>query len=324
MMTHLRLLPHGLRASTFDLVIDGTLVDQVATTVGNLFTLGPGEGEITFDPGEPSTISFRRLTPDLKVIELWLPPAAVVEFRGLRVDDDARVEPAPSPASPRWVHYGSSISHCLEAASPMATWPAVAAREAGLDLHSLGLAGQCMLDQFVARTIRDVPADVISLKVGINVVNGDTLRDRTFGPALHGFLDTIREGHPVTPILLVSPIFCPSAEAKPGPTVQGPDGRYVTVDGLEEIRLTCLTLVRIREAIASIVVVRRGLGDTNLHYLSGLDLFGAEDAADLPDDLHPNAAGYTRMGHRFAELVFGAGGPLAGARAGSTLPTPPG
>ena len=99
-----------------------------------------------------------------------------------------------------------------------------------------------MLDQFVARTMRDLPSDLISIKVGINVVNGDTLRQRTFGPALHGFLDTIREGQPDTPILLVSPIFCPSAEDKPGPTVMGPDGRYVTVPGLEEIRLTCLTL----------------------------------------------------------------------------------
>lgn len=179
-----------------------------------------------------------------------------------------------------------------------------------VDLLSLGFAGQCMLDPFVARTIRDLPADVISLKVGINLVNGDTMRDRTFGPALHGFLDTIREGHPDTPILVVSPIFCPSAEDRPGPTLPDRDGRFITVDGLGDLRLTCLTLTKIRSMIATIVSARREQ-DEHLHALDGLTLFGPDDADDLPDDLHPNAAGYVRLGERFAAHAFGPGGPLA-------------
>ena len=169
-----------------------------------------------------------------------------------------------------------------------------------------------MLDPFVARTIRDLAPDVISAKVGINIVNADSLRERTFGPALHGFVDTIREALPSTPILLVSPIFCPAAEDHPGPTVANREGRYVTVPGLDELRATCLTLTKIRTAMEAIVESRRGLGDENLHYLDGLLLFGPDDAGDLPDDLHPNAAGYLRMGERFATLAFGADGPLAG------------
>jgi lysophospholipase L1-like esterase len=315
LMTHLRMLPYAQRPGVFDLMIDGTLAGQASSTVGHLFTLGPGGAtDITFTEGEPTTVSFEVLGSGTKSVELWLPQNAVVEVRGLRIDDGATVGSAAPSSAPRWVHYGSSISHCLEAESPTGTWPAIAARQAGVDLTSLGLAGQCMLDQFVARTIRDLPADVISLKVGINLVNGDTLRDRTFGPALHGFLDTVRDGQPRTPILVVSPIFCPSAEDKPGPTIMGPEGRFVTVDGLEELRLTCLTLTKIRESIRSIVELRRGLGDPHLHYLNGLELFGSEDAGDLPDDLHPNPAGYARMGQRFAELAFGAVGPLRRGR----------
>jgi hypothetical protein len=312
MLTLLQVLPNDLRPAVFDVVVDGRVVTQSSTTAGNVFALGPGgPGDIAFLPGEPTTVVFEGLGKGDKVVEIWLPQAVVVELRALRIDDDADLAVAATPTSPQWIHYGSSISHCLEADSPTGTWPAVAAHQANVELLSLGFGGQCMLDQFVARTIRDLPADVISLKVGINVVNGDTLRQRTFGPALHGFLDTIREGHPETPILLVSPIFCPSAEDKPGPTVMGPNGRYVTVPGLEELRLTCLTLTQIREISRTIVELRRGLGDTNLHYLDGLQLFGPEDASDLPDDLHPNAAGYKRLGHRFAEAAFGPGGPLA-------------
>jgi GDSL-like Lipase/Acylhydrolase family len=311
LLTNLSRPPMEQLPAVFDLTIDGEIVDQQRTTEGHLIILGPGgPADITFAAGEPTTLTFEDLPAGLKVVELWLPQASGVELRSLRIEDGATAEAAPANPSPRWVHYGSSISHCVEASSPTATWPAVAAHQAGVNLHSLGLAGQCMLDQFVARTIRDLPADVISLKVGINVVNGDTLRERTFGPALHGFLDTIREKRPDTPILLVSPIFCPSAEDRPGPTIPNADGRYITVDGLEDLRLTCLTLNKIRTAIASIVETRRGLGDTNLHYLNGLELFGADDAADLHDDLHPNAAGYVRIGQRFAELAFGPGGPL--------------
>jgi lysophospholipase L1-like esterase len=44
-----------------------------------------------------------------------------------------------------------------------------------------------------------------------------------------------------------------------------------------------------------------------LFYLNGLTLFNETDLADLPDGLHPNAAGQQRMGERFAAAVFGAG-----------------
>jgi len=61
-----------------------------------------------------------------------------------------------------------------------------------------------------------------------------------------------------------------------------------------------------------VVEARRAEGDANLHVLDGLLLFGPDDVADLPDLLHPNPAGYRRMGERFHELAFANGGPFAG------------
>jgi hypothetical protein len=311
MLTLIRRLPGELRPAVFDLVVDGTLADQATTTTGTLVSVtGTDPDSVTFEPGEPTTVRFAGLPAGPKAIEVWLPQATAVELRDLQVDHGTSVQPAPPPTGRRWVHYGSSISHCFEADSPTGTWPAIAARRAHVELCNLGFAGQCMLDPFVARTIRDLDVDVISTKVGINVVNGDTLRDRTFGPALHGLLDTVREGHPDTPLLVVSPIHCPSAEDSPGPTVTRPDGTVTTVPGLDELRTTSLTLRRMREMIAAVVQTRRDLGDTNLHHLDGLELFGAADVDDLPDGLHPNADGYRRMGERFASLAFGEGGAL--------------
>lgn len=34
------------------------------------------------------------------------------------------------------------------------------------------------------------------------------LRRRAFGPAVHGFLDTIRDGHPTVPLVVIGPLFC--------------------------------------------------------------------------------------------------------------------
>jgi hypothetical protein len=172
-----------------------------------------------------------------------------------------------------------------------------------LHLTSLGFGGQCHLDPYVARTIRDAEADLVSIKVGINVINMDSMRERVFMPALHGFLDTIRERKPTTPIVLISPIYCPSAEHTPGPTLPNAKGKFVTFPGNELLRAGCLTLTRVREIVGDVVATRRELGDRNLRYLNGLELFGVADASDLPDDLHPSPEGYARMGERFARWL---------------------
>jgi hypothetical protein len=157
--------------------------------------------------------------------------------------------------------------------------------------------------------MRDRPADLLSLKCGINIVNGDTLRVRTFAPALHGFLDTVRDGHPDTPFLVVSPILCPTHEDAPGPT-DSTTGVIRSAASPVAREQGALTLGQIRDIVASVVKTRRDAGDTNLHYLDGRELFNESDVDDLPDGLHPNAEGYVRMGERFAKLAFADGGPL--------------
>lgn len=153
--------------------------------------------------------------------------------------------------------------------------------------------------------------DLISLKVGINLVNADSLRERTFVPAVHGFLDTIRDGHPTTPLVAITPIVCPVVEDHPGPTVPDERGRCGRIERPPSLAAGALTLVRIRELLASVVEARIAHGDQHLHLMSGLDLFGPDDVGDLPDGLHPNSAGYARMGDRFHDLAFGPGGPFA-------------
>jgi lysophospholipase L1-like esterase len=85
----------------------------------------------------------------------------------------------------------------------------------------------------------------------------------------------------------------------------------VSVDGPAELRRNSLTVRTMRSAVEAVVKLRRELGDENLHYLSGLELFGADDAGDLPDHVHPNDAGNQRIAERFVRHAFADGGPLA-------------
>jgi hypothetical protein len=137
------------------------------------------------------------------------------------------------------------------------------------------------------------------------------MRERAFVPAVHGLLDTIRDGHPDTPIVVISPIICPGAEDRPGPTLPNAEGTFDSLDRPDELMAGALSLTRIRELLTLVVAQRREVGDANIHSLHGHELFGVADVDDLPDGLHPNSAGYRRMGQRFTAFAFGPDGPFA-------------
>ncbi|GAQ56027.1 GDSL-type esterase/lipase family protein [Streptomyces acidiscabies] len=297
----------------YDLVVDGELTAQAAATGGHTLTIDMVTGATEFTEGPPGTVRFTDLPDRPKNIEIWLPYAQKTELRTLRTN--APIEPATPSTRKLWLHHGSSISHGTDAASPTAIWPAVAARLGNIDLLNLGFGGSAMLDQFTARAIRDTPADLITLKIGINIANVDAMRMRAFGPAVHGFLDTIRDGHPNTPLLVISPIHCPIHETTPGPgaldTKAFAEGKlkFLATGDPEEAARGRLTLVTMREALERIVG-ERAQEDDKLAYLDGRELYGPQDKdLPLPDDLHPDTETHRRMGERFAELeIFNGGG----------------
>ncbi|TVT28434.1 lipase, partial [Amycolatopsis rhizosphaerae] len=297
----------------YDLLVDGRLAGQASVTGGNTVTIDLAAGTAEHRPGPVGTLRFAELPGGAKDVEIWLPHNETTELVALRTD--APIEPARERGRRVWLHHGSSISHGSDAASPSTTWPALAAALGDVALVNLGLGGSALLDPFTARALRDTPADLISVKIGINLVNTDLMRLRAFGPAVHGFLDTIREGHPEIPLLVVSPILCPLHENVPGPSAMDfaalGSGRLLfrALGDPAERANGKLTLGVIRDELARIVRQRRA-EDPNLHYLDGRDLYGEADFAELPlpDRLHPDAATHRRIGERFAKLVFAADG----------------
>ncbi|WP_157008971.1 GDSL-type esterase/lipase family protein [Agromyces laixinhei] len=244
-------------SAPFDVCVDGVLDARLSVT-----------GRCALEVG----LDGRR-----HLVEIWLPQfgnvvIGEVEFVGARTI--GRRDAAPR----RWSTYGSSITQCRSAAGPTETWPAIVARTAGWDLGCFGFNAQSHLDPPVAGAIRDRGTDLISLCLGINVYGASSFSRRSFVPAIAGFVDTIRSGHPVTPVLLISPISSPEREL-----VANAVGLT-----LQEVRLEIERAARFFAAI----------GDGNVHYLDGREIIGETEATLLADGLHPSPEGYRVMAER--------------------------
>lgn len=251
-------------ARTFDLVIGNKRIDSLSLAVGE------------------TTLTVGDLPGDETPVEVWLPydgPVSLATF------DGEGVRPIPD-TRPKWFTYGSSITQCGAAHSPSRTWPATAARACDLNLTCMGFGGQCHLDSMVARLIRDRDVDLLTMKLGINVMGAASLSPRTFRGAVIGFTQIIREKHPTMPIGIISPIISPPREASPN--------------------AVGFTLEMMRDELIDVVDrIRQVTGDEELYYFNGLEMFGEELVDDyLPDNLHPNGDGYEIMGDNAATNVL--------------------
>jgi len=251
----------GPDASPVDVLVDGVLVHR-----------GPPAGDAIRVP----------LAAGIHRVEFWLPQFGSVVLSGLRAEGGMRLAPA-ADTRPRWSCYGSSIAQARAAAGPTETWPAMVARARGWNLRNLGFGGECHLDQPIARFIRDTPAELISLCVGVNIHGHASLSARAIPSALAGFVETIRDRHPATPLVVISPITAPELEARKNPVG--------------------LSLADVRQLVASTVAGLDRLG-LDVSYVDGASVFTDDDAHLLVDEVHPGPEGHRLLGRRFAERLF--------------------
>lgn len=270
----------GTNANTIELDV------APLTNSGNVDLYADDELITTIDFVEgDETLRFAGLPDGDKTVEIWLHQGTRFVLREIRVDDGADVERREDPR-PRWITYGSSITHCKRSASPSFTWPGVVARAKGLNFTSLGFGGQCHADPMIARLVRDLPADFISLKMGINIYGQGSLNHRSYPPALIGTIATIRDGHPDIPLVVCSPIWSPAREDE---------------------QKNGINLKEMREYCEYAVDTFRKHGDDNIHYVDGLKIYGPELKEFMPDLLHPDPEGNKRMGANFLREVFDEG-----------------
>ncbi|SNY97075.1 SGNH/GDSL hydrolase family protein [Halomonas sp. hl-4] len=290
----------------FELCVDGQCYSLATPKSATEISFDLSSGKTHQQSGDINSLRFDGLPEGDKKVDIWLPYNETVELFDLR--SDAELLTDAESDQPIWLHYGSSISQGSNAASAAGIWPAQVAMQTGLDFVNLGFSGSALLDPFIARVIAHSEADLISLKLGINLVNSDVMRARAFGPAVLGFLDVIRDRQPYTPLLVISPLYCPIHETTPGPgafdaqaLAQG-QIRFQATGNDEDSATGKLTLQSIRTQLAGLIH-RRMSTDKHLFYLDGCELYGPDDHQrwPLPDALHPGPEAHQLIGQRFVE-----------------------
>ena len=251
---------------------------------GGEFTVWDGEEVLASVPGDVGEGTVRLPGPAGRPrLVVHLPERMMPTVREVRAVGAGAIE--PGPALPRWVAYGDSITEGWTVSSPGRSWSMLAARRHGLDVTNMGYSGSARGEIPSAEEIAALPADVITLAHGTNCWTRIPFSVGMFREGLIAFLDIVRQGHPETPIVAVSPITRPDAESTPN--------RLGT------------TLVDLRSVFETVVRERISGGDPRLTLVEGFPLVTPDQ---LDDGIHPGDAGHAAMAAAIGPAVSAAVG----------------
>ena len=236
---------------------------------GSTFAAWTREGLLAEEPARVGEGTVRLPLAQGQPTIVYLPEAmrpTVLEVQGVGGDIQ------PPPAQPRWVVYGDSVAEGWIASAPALAWPAIAGREQGLDVVNLGYAGAARGEVASAEQVAELDADVITVCHGTNCWTRTPHSVGLFREGVDAFLTILRQEHPDTPLVVVSPVVRPDAE--------------------DQRNRLGATLADLRRAMEDVVDERIAAGDVHLRLVRGLDLIGPEH---LGDGIHPDDEGHRRM-----------------------------
>ncbi len=213
---------------------------------------------------------FSNLPRKRREISLYLPLYHPVQVLGVGVDEAAMLwPPRPFAVEKPVAFYGSSITQGGCSSRPGLSYQALLGRMANVDFVNLGFSGNGKGDPEVAHAMAEIDASCFVMDFGVNCDSVEACRS-VYAP----FLAIIREKHPLTPMLCVTPVFATVEMFVPASRDKW--------SGLRRV---------IREAVAA----RRSNGDRRISLVEGADLLGPEGHEGFVDGTHPNDLGFEAM-----------------------------
>ena len=209
--------------------------------------------------------------------EMIFPYADSVDVLGVEVSEGANWASAAARPATRYVAFGDSVTHGFTATEVTKSYAFRVAERNDWELVNLGIGGRGTHGPDGA-FLAGMKADVISVLIGVN--------DWQAGAELENFranyaqlVSGLREGHPNTPVYLITPLWVP-------PTWTPTTARYP----LEDYRAI------IREVVAE-------RADLGLIVIEGPALIDHDAALFDRIAVHPNNSGFAQMAERLAHAM---------------------
>jgi lysophospholipase L1-like esterase len=211
----------------------------------------------------------------MRDITIYLSLYSPVKVLEIGLDKDATVEAAkPFAVAKPVVFYGTSITQGGCASRAGMSYQAILGRRLNLDHVNLGFSGNGRGEAALARAVAEIDASAFVLDFAQNNGSLESL-SLVYDP----FIAILREKHPETPIVAITPIYA-SNEAMGGQRNE-----------------------QMRALIRKVVSARIAAGDTRLQLVEGTDLLGPSRVDGLVDGTHPNDLGFQWMADGLVERL---------------------
>jgi lysophospholipase L1-like esterase len=217
------------------------------------------------------------LKPGRREYMLYLPLYNGVDSVEIGLPEKAVFEPAPDryKSLKPVVFYGTSILQGGCAARPGMAYPSIVGRILDWPTVNLGFSGNGKSEPEVATLLAELDPAAYVL---------DSLPNLSVAEAaerIEPFVKTLREAHPVTPLIFVENVTYSNAPFL--------ETRHAKVTGVNQI------LRKLYEKL-------KAAGDTNIYFVPTAQLLGA-DGEDTVDGTHPTDLGFLRMAQNIAPIV---------------------
>lgn len=210
-------------------------------------------------------------------VVLYLSLYKPVKVIAVGLDKEAQIsKPAPFAVARPVVFYGTSITQGGCASRSGMAYQAILARWLNLDYVNLGFSGNGLGEPELARATAEIDASMFVLDFAQNNRTVESLR-QNYEP----FLNTLREKHPDTPILAITPIG----------------------NALEPRSPVKTEIEKMREWIRFVASKHIAAGDQHLQIVEGTDLLGFDRMDGLVDGMHPNDLGFWWMAEGLAPRI---------------------
>lgn len=210
-------------------------------------------------------------------ITVYLPLRHELQIAAYGIDRDAECEePRPFIREHPLVLYGSSVAQGAGSARPGMSYAAILGRSMNMDHVNLGFGGAGKAEAEVVALVAQIHACCYVLDLGKSY-------GRQMAEAYIAMLTTLRQAHPDTPIVCMTPIF---------------SCREFRSD--QYVELSRHTRIIVREAVAE----RVAQGDSLLFLVEGETLLSPQDSDGLSSDgVHPNDLGHSRIAKRLRPII---------------------